>query len=530
MREIRHHLREIPDTHRGRPLHGQKPDFSKRISLKEGCGPRWWASIIITAIFYLLPFYNTPCIYASGTDTPLISKYGFAPFYSILQVKSPAFREFQAAGPLIFYTNSKNREIFGLRPLFSKVLQKTNGNIRWDLLYPLSRFQSGKKDQNYFILFYRTDSYKNKKEKRFYFFPFFWGKTAQGKTYGGVFPFYGHLINRFQRDDIRFVLWPLYARSEKDGFVKTSFPWPFLTSYSGKNGEGFRLWPLFGHEVKKGIYQKDYILWPFFQHTIKDLDKDPVERWWFFPFYGKRERLPYFHQTDVLWPVFRKIRNDEFHYTRHDAWPIFTRAHGDYDDWLRIFPFYVHETRPNYEKRTILWPLLRRKHFWEGDTEVDRFYFMIFSQIRKERNPGKAWRIKRQNIWPLFSDAYLRDGHSWAVPDPIPVVYEGYRRNWRPLWTIVGGYDREGIHRSSFLWGLYDHVQTVDASLTDIAGLIQWESEGTDIHRFSLLQGLIKYENMRGNASLRFFFLPWCLRWRATGGVEWSEEELWNLR
>ncbi len=488
---------------------------------------RWTLSLIAVLLFSL---FGATFLRASDDPPPKIAKYGFAPLFSILEIRSPACRDFQAVGPFIFYKSSKEEEAFGLRPLFSKTRDKEKGNIRWDVLYPLSRFQSGEKNQNYFIFFYRSDSRKRKGEKWFYLFPLFWGKTAKGQTYGGVFPFYGHLVHRFQKDDIRFVLWPLYARSEKDGFVKTSYPWPFLTRYSGRRGEGFRFWPLFGHEVKKGVYQKDYILWPFFMHTKLDLDKNPVERWWFFPFYGKRERRPYYFQTDFLWPVFRSIRNEEFHYTRHDAWPIFTRAHGDYDDWTRVFPFYVHEIRPNYEKRTVLWPLLRRKHFWEGETEVDRTYFMIFSQVRKERNPDKPWWIKRQNIWPLFNDAQTRRGRSWAVPDPIPVIFEGYRRNWRPLWTVAGGYRRGRVRRSQFLWGLYDHVQAGDAALTDIAGLVQWEHEGDSVYRFSLLQGLIKYENMQGHASLRFFFLPWRLRWIATGGIEWSEEGSWDLR
>ena len=467
---------------------------------------------------------------ASAMGKPLITKYGFAPFFSILKIRSPAYSHFQFLGPFVFRESSKKEEVFGFRPLFSRAYDRDHGNIRWDILYPLSRLQYGEKNQKYFLLFYRSDQYRSNKGKRFYLFPFFWGETVKGQTYGGVFPFYGHLINRFQKDDIRFVLWPLYSRSRKDGFIRTNFIWPFFTYFSGNKGKGFRFWPLVGHEVKKGIYQKDYCLWPFFIHTKLDMDKDPVERWWFFPFYGKRERLPYYHQTDVLWPVFRNIKNDEFHYTRYDAWPIFTRAHGDYDHWLRIFPFYVHETRPNYEKRTTMWPFLRRKRYRAGDTEVDRSCFMIFSQFRKEKNPGKPWQIKRANLWPLFCDARLRGGHSWVVPDPIPIVYTGYRRDWRPIWTFAGGEQRGRIHESRVLWGLYDHVHVGNASLTDIAGLLQWEQEGKEIYRFSLLQGLIKYENMRGHVSLRLFFLPWRLRWRATENKVCFEEEPWNLR
>ena len=461
---------------------------------------------------------------------PKISKYGFGPFFSVLKVRTRGYREFQALGPFIFHESSPDEDVFGLRPLFSKKYDKKSGNIRWDVLYPLSRFQRGEKNQNYFVLFYRTDTYKNSKEKRFYFFPFFWGKTEDGRTYGGVFPLYGHLIHRFERDDIRFVLWPLYARSEKDGFVRTSFPWPFLTSFSGEKGQGFRFWPFFGHEVKKGDYEKNFIFWPFFFKTRMDLNQHPMETTYFFPFVGWRERLPYYHETDFLWPIFRTVQNDEFNRTRYDAWPIFTRAYGPNIDWWRFFPFYVHKTAPKFEKRTVLWPLYRSKHYWAGDTETDWTYFMIWSQVRWERKTGHDWRLVRQNMWPFFCDAQTGKEHAWVTPDPIPVIFEGYRRNWRPLWTFMGGSRKEGIHRFRILWGLVDHVRAGNASLTDIAGLVQWEHEGADIHRFSLLQGLIKYENMRGHASLRLFFLPWRLRWHATKQDVCVEEKPWSLR
>lgn len=484
---------------------------------------------LFVSLFFLFG-PGLPGLEASGLNDPAISKYGFGPFFSVVRVKSPYYREFQAVGPFIFHESSEKGNAFGLRPLFSR--RNGKGNTRWDLLYPLGKYEKTKgRNKSYFALFFRSDTYKKRGEEKFTFFPFFWGKTSKGKEYGGIFPIYGHLINRFERKDIRFFLWPLYSRSERrDGFIRTSTPWPFIATFSGKKGEGFRFWPLFGHEVKSGVYQKDFLLWPFFYHTKLDKDKYPVERWFFFPFYGQRERLPYYHQTDLLWPIFRTIRNDKNHYIRRDAWPVFTKARGDNIDWLRVFPFYVHRKRGRDEKRVWLWPFYKNKHYWEGKTEIDNTHFMIWSRFLHKREPGKSWGIVRQGMWPLFNDAQTRNERTWAAPDPIPIVYEGYIRNWRPIWTFAGGSESGGIHRTRILWGLFDRIQVKNSSLTDIAGLVQWEQEGKDTHRFSLLQGLIKYENMRGHASLRLFFLPWRLRWHATEYTGWLEEETWGLR
>jgi len=150
-----------------------------------------------------------PCFGAETTAAPLISKYGFGPLFSVVRVRTPVFREFQALGPFIFQESFAGRDAWGIRPFFSRLEEKKAGNSQWEVLYPLGKFQSGTKNHRYFSPLYRSDSYKENGEERYAFFPFFWGKTPGGKTYGGVFPFYGHLINRFGKKDIRFLLWPL---------------------------------------------------------------------------------------------------------------------------------------------------------------------------------------------------------------------------------------------------------------------------------------------------------------------------------
>ena len=478
-----------------------------------------------------------PCFGAETTAAPLISKYGFGPLFSVIRVTTPAFREFQALGPFIFQESFEGRDAWGIRPFFSRLEEKKSGNSQWEVLYPLGKFQSGTKNHRYFSPLYRSDSYKENGEERFAFFPFFWGKTPKGKTYGGVFPFYGHLVNRFGKKDIRFLLWPLYARSEKDGMVKTNYLWPFFASYSGEKGEGSRFWPFYGHQAKKGVYQKDFVLFPFFIHIKKNLDtENPEETRFFFPFYGHRERRPYLHETHVLWPIFRDLRNDRYHYHRWDAWPFFTRAEGDTVDWLRIFPFYEYrirnkdEKRRWDEKRIWFWPVFKEKHYWAGKTEIRDTHFLVLSRVLKERDAEKSWWIKEQNMWPIFHDAQGKNERSWVFPDPLPFTFDGYIRNWRPLWTLAGGNTQGGLQRTRLLWGLYDHIKIKEGALTDIAGLLQWEHEGKDIHRFSFLQGILKYENMRGDASLRFFFMPWRLRWRAGGEIIVFEREEWGPR
>ena len=75
-------------------------------------------------------------------------------------------------------------------------------------------------------------------------FPFFWGESGE-KSYGGVFPVYGKLYNRYRRDEIGFFLWPLYGYSIGDGTTRTNVVWPLFSFYKGHQ-EGFKIGPLYG--------------------------------------------------------------------------------------------------------------------------------------------------------------------------------------------------------------------------------------------------------------------------------------------
>ena len=102
-----------------------------------------------------------------------------------------------------------------------------------------------------------------------------WGETGQGEKYGGFFPFYGHLKKRFGKDEINFVLWPLYSdsragrRERPTPFSGRSFP---ITEGEGK---GCKIWPLAGHETRRRtITRKPFSSGPFF--TLKSVISTPT--------------------------------------------------------------------------------------------------------------------------------------------------------------------------------------------------------------------------------------------------------------
>jgi hypothetical protein len=59
--------------------------------------------------------------------------------------------------------------------------------------------------------------------------------TETNHNYTAVFPFYGHLENRMFRDDIKFVLFPLWSETRKKGKVTDNYLYPF---FDRRRGEG----------------------------------------------------------------------------------------------------------------------------------------------------------------------------------------------------------------------------------------------------------------------------------------------------
>ena len=135
-----------------------------------------------------------------------------------------------ALGPLIEF----GPDGFAVRPLVYHDQQRT------DLLFPLA---SLKPDRGYLfpLLTYRRDA----EQRRWSFLPVFHGQDGD-KTYGGVFPIYGHFEKRFGYDEVDFALWPLYSRSVRDGQKTYSVLWPFFR-YSPERE--LKFWPLYGQET-----------------------------------------------------------------------------------------------------------------------------------------------------------------------------------------------------------------------------------------------------------------------------------------
>ncbi|MCX5917312.1 MAG: hypothetical protein NTX30_11630 [Deltaproteobacteria bacterium] len=451
-----------------------------------------------------------------ATLNPGPRRENFAPLFIYSEDEEREGKAADVLGP--FFTYRKDTRDFHLafRPFFYWQGEEEKYS-RTEYLYPLGKYERTEREvKSYLMPFYSTskDLTQGEKKERGFLLAF-WGETEKGEPYGGFFPFYGNLKNRFGKDEINFFLWPVYMDSREGESRAQSVFWPFLTFYEGGGREGFKFWPLAAHVKKENSYEKSYFLWPIFHHEKRYLyTDDPTEINMVLPLYvsmTSSRRV----QRSVLWPLFTYTYDEDDHYTQWDfPWPILQWAEGDDKEILRAFPLYGRKYWEGRERGYFLWPV-----YWYVREEDDQYKksterFLLLSKDETEVWKNRGQEERRIRVWPFFYYREDREGGIYFYwPCLIPLDYEGYERNWTPLFTLyeyrrTPGGDRE----SKFLWGVYVHRQNAVRELYELSFLFTLYN-AEDVLYFSFLKGLVEYRARGTERALRLVYSPWPIEW-----------------
>ncbi len=363
-------------------------------------------------------------------------------------------------GPLIYRRKGSEQAEFALRPLFYWIKNGRENSLTVEYLYPLGKYRKeGGYSKNYIVPFtkFRGEQGEERRESYFSLFLYFRGQAEEGERYWGVFPLYGHLVNRFGRDRIRFYLWPIYSDVSDEGAYTWTFLWPILSGTRGGGKKAFRVWPLGGYKEEEGISRTDFILWPFFIKSMRDLDTDDPERGYFlFPLYrGVRSRRT--RQVTVLWPFFSYGVDERNRYKRWDVpWPFISFSRGEKLRRDLIFPLYYDKEAPGDRTRWILWPFYQCWDDQFGNQREVVQRYLLLNRIKTVFDDKGEVISKQVSIWPFFR--YSREGDEVRLYlfNLIPLRYEGFERNWAPLYTVFR-YERSASRKKwDILWGLYE--------------------------------------------------------------------------
>jgi hypothetical protein len=425
-------------------------------------------------------------------------------FPATLQAFWPVYWEFggekRFLGPFVSYQHENDRTNLTIRPLFS--YDSDDGGV-YDYIYPLGR---SARDKTYFVPFYlskssslQTDSDTRKSDStqssdRSFLF-FFQGKSPKG-SYGGVFPFYGKLYNRFGKDEMEFILWPLYSYTKGEGATRRNFVWPFFSVY-GEAESGFKFWPFFGTRERPGVKKSSFFLWPVFYKEESGLDTDePTQKLYALPFYlssKSRTREEYAY----MFPLYLYSK-DAYREKQVILWPLFSSVKGEDVSGYSMFPLVSSDQRENYRSFSILWPFLYNEQEWRIKEQryTKRRFLLINRYVEDEE--GLFY-----NVWPLFEHQETKGDLDILAPSILPIRSSGFDRIIKPLFALVEHRQRGTRTMTSFLYGLYAKEEDGDNWKVRFAFLFEVKKESSSTG-FNVLSGLFSMDSSR----IKVLYIP----------------------
>ena len=424
----------------------------------------------------------------------------------------------EATGPFFYDEKKETEKTWAIPPLFSREKDPAVEAREDDFLYPVLTYERYGTEYRWqfcqLFSFAGGGNPDESKNKRFTLFPVYFQQRSADpdENYTAVIPFYGHLKNRLLRDEIFFIMLPIFVESRKHDVVTDNYLYPFFHLRHGDGLRGWQLWPLVGEEHKVvtartngfgdmeiiGGHDYFFALWPFYFNQTDGIGTDdPQKLGGVFPLYTQM-RSPKRDVTTALWPFFNWIDDREKKYREWEVpWPIVVIARGEGKTITRVLPLFGRAHNDTYESDFYAWPFYKfnRIHTGAFDQQRTRILFYLFQNIREENTEFGAHK-ERVNLWPFF--IYYRDfsGNSrLQILAPVEAILpenRGIERNWSPLWSLWRSQDnpKTGAKSRSLLWNLYRCNETPGSK------------------NCSLFFGLFQYQYDGENKKIRLFYMP----------------------
>ena len=466
------------------------------------------------ALIMLLMFHTTS--YAGW-------EFSLGPLVDIEKDEEAHSIDIEMLGPVIKYRAGPEGMELGIKPLFHYSSDSGKKSKRFTLMFPFAGFRK-KPDALYIHALFHlmelnvTTTKTGFKEKEFALYPFLFKKSAENKenNYLALFPIAGRLKNKFFKDEITFIMFPLFMETRKDGEVNRNFLWPILAFYGGKGQRGMRIWPLFGFREKKDQLDEKFALWPIFASKRGVFYGEEVKSLSILPFYSsvQTENKKY---TTYMWPFINHIVDKNKDIERWDVpWPILNVTRGSKRQ-NRFFPIYSKEVGKHDKDGFILWPIYRysEAYFADYKRRRDRVLLFIYSDIKEEPIIEGGRSGRRIDLWPLFT--YSRDAtgerrlHFLSIFEPFLHSNEGIEKNYSSLWRIfTWRSEPDGTKESEFLWNMFKTHKSkkgIKVSFRPIVPVFSYSNIDSE-KKISFLGGLFGYSRDEQKTTVRFLFIP----------------------
>ena len=424
----------------------------------------------------------------------------------------------EAAGPFFYDQQKDSERTWAVPPLYSHDEDPAVESREDDFLYPLLTYECyGREYRWQFVQLFSVAGGANQdgsEKRRVTVYPLYFQQRSPhtNENYTALVPIYGHLKDRLMRDEIFFVMFPIYSETRKHDVVTDNYLYPFFDLQHGDGMRGWQLWPLFGTRHKAvtiatngfgdtevvGGYDRYFALWPvhFWQNNGIGMD-DPERFRADLPFYSY-SRSPKRDSTTVLWPFFNWIDDRDKKYREWEGpWPFVVVARGEGKTATRVFPLFSRAHSDTYVSDFYLWPLYQFRSINSEplDQKRTRILFYLFQNVT-DKNTATGREQHRVDLWPLFTWRRDFSGNTrLQILAPVETALphnRGVERNWAPLWSVWRSETNPatGGGSQSLLWNLYRRDTT------------------PDVKKCSLLFGLFQYQSKPEGKTVRLFYIP----------------------
>ncbi len=305
---------------------------------------------------------------------------------------------FRAVGPFFERaTADDGQQLTAVRPLFSRYADPANERIRREYLWPLGydkKFRNEYGGRYGLAYWQRFDVTDPKSRYRFWLLPvYFQGRDQHGRNYKAVFPLGGRMYEFLGRDEIDFVLFPLYLRHSINTVETKSFVWPIYSKTEGNGIHRFRIFPFYGRSRQRDDYDKKFIMWPIYTSARYYYPGSSGKGYIVFPLWGYT-RLDDQRSFTIIPPLFRFTRGERVNMTLA-PWPFFQRKTGEVEQFY-LFPIVGEKIHRGVRTRFFLWPILHEERLDRGHELARRLSFFrstipTYSGCGRRIRPWSRW-------------------------------------------------------------------------------------------------------------------------------------------
>lgn len=394
-------------------------------------------------------------------------------------------------------------------------------------LYPFYTHESCGPMSRTSLLLYSNVRYETSDgdwHRRWELFPlYFGGNSSRHGLYHALFPLGGMLKNKFGRDEIIFVLFPLFTYARSGERRSYHLPWPFVRWASGGGRDVWHVWPLIGRMRRQDNPPQWFFLWPFFWYSEEPEEGErDSSRTAFFPFWGRQQQGDV-TVHNVLWPLFSHARNDRTGRTDYvTPFPILRLGWGPDYDRFQVWPLFGVLRDQHIRRQYVLWPLFRFEQRDQPRSRMrGRSLLVLYRSISREwENADGDIRSDYENLlWPLwyykrdaFDNTYFGTLALRGVPDP-----QGWDRFYSFIWRIFEHEsrtygrrpDRRVWRSTRALWGAFRYDRDDDSSFLRMFPLFTSRRAGGRFRSFEVLAGMFGYVDRPGTRTYRVLFVPW---------------------